>query len=179
MKTLPKVALSQEEISPDAIARECLEKCKGDQAKASKLMHDRLAHDEPLFRRIMEPLIDTAIAAIMGRLVGASRSLLRRVIPLHRGMDDTSGIAGMGLTWYSYMLRPGLALKDATDADLDAAIQQRRTSGKTMFTDARWFELIKKRKQGFATVGDACTPHELDTLREVAEAETTASKAKR
>ena len=137
-----------EQREPESIyvlARQALEKAKGDRESAIRWMRTWLNANTKLREELLADVVNTALWGALAHVNGNQRTTLRR--SLDSGKDNTRGLERIALynQYYYYPLPGGKILGEATKRDLLSAADFNRKRAKTFAQEAMWFERIAKK----------------------------------
>lgn len=152
------------------LAREAVYECDGDRDAALVLLRKWIDDDRALFERLIDPLIDDALANAIRRVATDDRSSLRLV-----AANPDKGAAGIVAmverTLLDFPMPRGKRLGDATPAEVSEAAEYYRARERFNRQEARWYELVFEAMQGGSRVEAVLSHDALARLRRLAEEE--------
>ena len=161
---------TDETISIQGAAAECLRRADGDVQKATALMEARAHSDRAFKAALLEPLLSFACFEACKRAMRSTRRAIWSP-PVHSGSGGTvQGQAGRvqslaASNLMMFPLRNGLVLGRATLEDVRESAAFYAAQGADMVRKGKWLALIAARVPDGKTVSQALTEDDLRNLQ--------------
>ncbi len=137
-------------MDPNALARECYEEADHDRERAAKLMRRRLDDDGDLYRAVAEPLIDGAVWALIRGCARQYRQSIQGSLGAQSAPTPAAREAGERVrdvavrSWYAYPLHCGVALGDATQAQVLESMDRHARFASANGAKAAWLDAVAR-----------------------------------
>lgn len=162
-------AAKKADITPVSLAdaiKQAYEQADGYAEQAAQILKDWAQNNDPLYRALMDPLLDSAVWQAVNRHRRTQNRQYRT--KARTGSDNPAGLKQVAQQhaqdWLDgYRLRNGLRLGDATWEELVEEIEWHNTLAATNAQRARWYQKIVER------IGDKPVRHALnnDTIEQL------------
>jgi len=164
-------AIKQTAPNPREVAVIFLAKAKGDVAKATRAMTEKVREDAALFRVLMDPLVEQAVYDAIRAVCRADRRRIWNAPTVHADDPATRVRAlssGTAATLLNMPLPGGKRLGLATRAEVSEAAEFYLRQASNMSAKGQWLRLIAQAVPDGVTVKSVITEARLNELRQEA-----------
>jgi hypothetical protein len=155
------------------IAAAILAECDGNVLDATAALVERIKSSDLLYRLTMDPLVKEAAYSLVRDVCRSQRRQIWNATPHVSSATATERAAALGAATLNslldFSLPGGKALRKATKAEINEAVEFYRKQANDMTVKWRWLEMVAGRLSDSASVEDVFTDDGLRRLRAKAE----------
>lgn len=147
------------------IAENCLAKCNGNVADATKMMEGFIRKDAALYRALMDPLVKEACFSIVRALNRSQNQIIWKRAQAQRDPHQGQSVRHLAEGMLGWNVLGGKKLGDCTRGDLSRAIKLYSTQAIDMQQKANLLQAISDQMpDDETTVREVFTPKDLSKL---------------